>query len=183
MPTTEVPALPTSPDIAPVTAQDRQEVSDLMSRFYGNARTMRDFTELTPESMEVIYTLAYNFYNAGKYDEAEKIFRFLANLDHFERKYWKGLGASREGLQKFAEALQVYGYLGMMDIHDPYPALQAAKCFIALGKTAEAVSGLRAAAFNSENRPEHAELHEQATAMLAVVQEDAKSAPPAPATA
>jgi secretion system chaperone SscA len=176
MPTTEAPTTPTATDTAPVTAQDRKEVGDLLSRFYGNARTMRDFTELTPESMEVIYKLAYNFYNAGKYDEAEQIFRLLANLDHFERKYWKGLGASREGLQKFEDALQVYGYLGMMDIHDPYPALQAAKCFIALGKTAEAVSGLRAAAFNSKDLPEHAELHEQATALLSVAEENAKSA-------
>lgn len=146
--------------------QSEEEWKDVLEKFTANGRTFRDFTQLTPESMEVIYMVAYNQYNAGKYDEAEKVFRLLAMLDHFNAKFWKGLAASREGLRKYEEALQVYGYLGMLDIHDPNPPFAAARCFVALGKSAEAEAGLRAAVFNSADKPEHAQLHQQATGML-----------------
>lgn len=150
--------------------QNEAEWKDVLEKFGANGRTFRDFTQLTPESMEVIYMIGYNLYNSGKYPEAEKVFRLLAMLNHFEAKYWKGLGAAREGQKRHAEALEAYGYLGMMDIHDPYPPFQAAKCFIALGKVPEAEASLRAAIFNSTDKAEHAELHGQATGMLELVQ-------------
>jgi secretion system chaperone SscA len=150
--------------------QTEEEWKEVLQKFGANGRTFRDFTQLTPESMEVIYMVAYNQYNAGKFKEAESIFRLLAMLNHFEAKYWKGLGASREAKRDYAGALQAYGYLGVMDIHDPYPPFQAAKCFVALGKAAEAEAGLRAAVFNSENKPEHVALHLQAKGLLELVQ-------------
>jgi len=150
--------------------QTEAEWKDVLEKFTANGRTFRDFTQLTPDSMEVMYMVAYNQYNAGKYAEAEKVFRLLAMLNHFERKYWKGLAACREAQKKHEEALQAYGYLGVMDIHDPYPPFQAAKCFVALGKAAEAEAGLRAAVFNSTDKAEYADLHQQATGLLELVQ-------------
>jgi secretion system chaperone SscA len=149
--------------------QTEEEWKEVLQKFTANGRTFRDFTQLTPESMEVIYMVAYNQYNAGKFKEAESVFKLLSMLNHFERKYWKGLGAAREARHDFEGALQVYGYLGVMDIHDPYPPFHAAKCFVALGKAAEAEAGLRAAVFNSENKPEHAALHVQAKGLLELV--------------
>ncbi len=152
-----------------------EEWKDMLNKFSANGRTFRDFTQLTPESMEVIYMVAYNQYNAGKYDEAEKVFRLLAMLDHFQAKYWKGLAACREGLKKYEEALQAYGYLGIMDMYDPYPPFQAARCFVALGKAPEAEASLRAAVFNSADKPEHVNLHRQATGLLELLQKAKQS--------
>jgi secretion system chaperone SscA len=161
----------TAPDsVFEALPQNEAEWKDLLEKFTANGRTFRDFTQLTPESMEVIYMVAYNHYNAGKYDEAEKIFRLLAMLNHFERKYWKGLGAAREAQKKYEEALQAYGYLGITDVHDPYPPFQAAKCFVALAKPAEAEAALRAVVFNTTEKPEHAQLHQQAKALLDLVE-------------
>ncbi len=169
MPTTE-----TAPEHNPISEvlpfQNEQDWKDIFEKFGPNARTFRDFTQLTPESMEVIYMVAYNQYNAGKFADAEKVFRLLAMLNHFERKYWRGLAASREAQKKYEDALQAYGYLGMMDIYDPVPSFHAAKCFVALGKAAEAEAALRAAVFNSDNKPDHASLHQQAKVLLGLVE-------------
>ena len=160
----------TNPIFEALPFHTEEEWKDVLEKFTANGRTFRDFTQLTPESMEVIYMVAYNQYNAGKYADAEKVFRLLAMLNHFERKFWKGLAASREAQKKYEEALQAYGYLGIMDVYDPFPPFHAAKCFIALGKGAEAEASLRAAVFNSENKPEHASLHHKAVDLLDLVQ-------------
>lgn len=162
-----------TPSLLPATAthSDAEEIKDL---FLKNARTFQDFTALTPDSMEIIYLVAYNHYNAGKYEDAEKVFRLLTTLNHFERKYWKGLGAARESMKQFEPALQCYGYLGMMDVNDPYPAFKAAQCLLALGRAKEGESGLIAAVFNSANKEEHAELHAQAKGLLELIQAAAR---------
>jgi type III secretion system low calcium response chaperone LcrH/SycD len=171
MSTTEI-----NPVLEALPFQNEAEWKETLEKFTANGRTFRDFTQLTPDSMEVIYTVAFNLYNSGKYEDAEKVFRLLCMLDHFERKYWKGLGASREALSKHELALQVYGYLGVTDIHDPYAPFQAAKCLTALGKVADAESALRAAVFNSANKPEFTELHAQAKGLLELVEKTRQQA-------
>ena len=163
-----------APDLMPF--QTEEEWKDALEKFTANGRTFRDFTQLTPESMEVIYMVAYNHYNAGKYTEAESVFRLLATLNHFERKYWKGLAAAREAQKKYEDALQAYGYLGITDVHDPYPPFSAARCFVALGKTPEATAGLRAAVFNSADKPEHIPLHQQAKGLLELLEKTQQEA-------
>jgi type III secretion system low calcium response chaperone LcrH/SycD len=164
----------TSPAATESSDTPEMGVDEMITKFLRNGRTMRDFTALTPESMEVIYSMAYTLYNAAKFREAEKIFKLLANLEHFERKYWKGLGAAREGLKNYKGALLVYGHLGAMDVNDPYPAFQAAKCFMALDKAGEAKAALRAAVFNSTNQPDHAALHESAKTLLELLENAAQ---------
>jgi secretion system chaperone SscA len=149
---------------------DEQELKSFLERFGANGRTFRDFTQLTPQSMEVIYMVAFNQYNGGRYDEAEKVFRLLSTLNHFEPKYWMGLGASREMQKKYAEALKAYSFLTVLDMRNPVPAFHGAKCFLAMGKTEEAIAGFRAAVFNSKGVTEHADLQRQAEGMLQVLE-------------
>jgi type III secretion system low calcium response chaperone LcrH/SycD len=152
-----------------------EEMMDLLNKFGANGRTFRDFTELTPESMEVFYMVAFNHYNAGKYEDAANVFRLLCTLDHFEIKYWKGLAASRENMKDYNGALQAYGYLTLMDVHDPYPSFHGAKCLLALGRTADAESGLLAAIFNSQGKEQFADLHQQAVNLIEVIEKGKKS--------
>jgi type III secretion system low calcium response chaperone LcrH/SycD len=143
-----------------------EEWQNFYEKFGANGRTFQDLTQLTPQSMEVIYMVAFNQYNAGKYDEAEKIFQLLSVLNHFDRRHWTGLGASRENQGKYEEAVKAYGFLAVLDMHDPQPPLLAAKCFLALGRTTDAESALHAAVFNSEGKADHVETKQQAQNLL-----------------
>lgn len=174
--------MPTDTDIAAEAEEatggfpfgSEQELKSFLERFGANGRTFRDFTQLTPQSMEVFYMVAFNQYNGGRYDEAEKVFRLLSMLNHFEPKYWMGLAASREMQGKHEEALKAYSFLSILDLRNPVPAFHGAKCFLALGKTDEALSGFRAAIYNSKDKPEHAALLQQAEGMLAVLESNLK---------
>ena len=145
------------------------EMMDFFKKFGSNGRTFQDFTALTPESMEVLYSVAYNYYTAGKYDDAENVFQLLSVLNHFDRKYWKGLAASRENQGKFEDALKAYGYIAILDIYDPYAPFHAGKCLIGLGRTNEAESALSAAIHNAGDKAEHADLKAEAEGLLKVL--------------
>lgn len=155
--------------------ETESEWKDFFEQFGANGRTYQDFTQLTPDSMEVIYLAAYNQYNAGRYEDAEKIFQLLSVLNHFEKKYWLGLGAAREMQKKYEEALKAYTYLGLQDLHAPLAPFHAAKCFIAIGKLDEAESALRAAHVNSKDKSEFIEIHQQAEGLLLMLEKNKKS--------
>lgn len=146
--------------------QTAEEWQDFYQKFGANGRTFRDFTQLTPESMEAIYMIAYNQYNGGKYEDAERIFQLLSFLDHFDERYWLGLGAARERLKKYEDAIKAFTFLNVLNLDNPQPALLIAKCHMAQGKAEDAQGALHACVFMSGDKPEYAELKQQAQNLL-----------------
>ena len=143
-----------------------EEWNNFYQKFGENGRTFQDLTSLTPQSMEVIYMVAFNHYNAGKYEDAERIFQLLSVLNHFDKRFWTGLGASREMQKKYDEALKAYTYLAVLELRDPLPPLLAAKCYMAMGKAKDAEGALHACIFNAGEAPQHAELKSQAQTLV-----------------
>lgn len=153
-----------------------EDWKNFFEKFGTNGRTYQDFTNLTPQSMEVIYMVGYNQYNAGKYDEAERIFQLLAVLNHFDRRYWTGLGASRELQKKYDTAIKAYTFLAMLDLEDPHPPLLMAKCYLAQGNVKDAEGALHACTFVARKKPEHAEICQQAEDLLELLSKNEPSA-------
>jgi type III secretion system low calcium response chaperone LcrH/SycD len=113
-----------------------------------------DVRGISQDAMEGVYGLAYNEYNAGRFQEAESVFKLLCLLNHLERKYWIGLGAARKGLKRYQGAVDAFGLAGMLDLSDPQPPLYAAECLILLGQPDEAKSGLETALNACGGKPE-----------------------------
>jgi secretion system chaperone SscA len=160
--------------------ETEEEWAEFFKNFGSNGRTMKDFTNLSPESMEVFYMVAYNQYNAGQYAESSKVFQLLAALDHFDKRFWMGLGSSRAMEGNHDDAIKAYGYLGFLDVTDPVPPFHCARSFMAKGKIKEAESALRATIANSEGKPEHADLKQQAVHTLELLQQGQKEVSTAP---
>lgn len=146
-----------------------EEWREFYEKFGANGRTFRDFTNLTPQSMEVIYMVAFNQYNAGKYDDAERIFQLLSVLNHFDRRFWTGLGAAREMQKKYDDAIKAYAYLAVLDLENPMPSLLCAKCYLSAGRVKDATDALQACIFTCKDKPENAEIKTQAENLLDIV--------------
>lgn len=151
----------------------QEEFAQIMHDFITNGKTIKDIKGLSWDDMEAIYTVAYNTYNSGDYEKAHKVFQFLCYFDHLEKKYWLGLGACRQLLKQYQEAVEAFTFAGMLDADDPRPPMQAAECHIALGNTDAAISGLYAAQEWSGDRPEYQQLKQRASAMSELLQESA----------
>lgn len=121
----------------------KEKIAEAAKQFM-NGATVKELKGITNEEMEAVYSLAYNYYRTGKFDEAEKLFNFLALFDHLNQKFWMGVGAVRQVKKDFSGAVQAYGYASFLDLSNPKPQLHAAECFLALGDKRNAASSLEA---------------------------------------
>ncbi len=108
----------------------------------GDGATLRAMRGLSDAEMEAIYAMGVNFYKAGNYEDAEKVFKFLVMFDHLNSRYWTAMGSLRQVQRKFAEALEAYKFASFLDLQNPKPMYYAAECYLALGQKPEAIMAL-----------------------------------------
>ncbi len=126
------------------TKTKEQEMLETAKKLAENVTTIRDTKGISTGEMEAVYSLGFNFYNTGRYDEAEKVFKFLVLFDHMTPKYWIGMGAIQQVRKNYDGAITSYGYASFLDLHDPKPQYLAAECFFAKGDKTNALSALEA---------------------------------------
>jgi len=123
---------------------NEDQIKEAAQKFATGFATMRELKGITKAEMEAVYSVGFNMYRTGRYDDAEKIFRFLVLFDHLEPKYWMGVGAIQQVRKDYNGALASYGYASFLDLQNPKPQLHAAECFLALGDKPNAASALLA---------------------------------------
>lgn len=92
--------------------------------------------------MEEIYSEAYRLYEEDVYLESSIAFRWLVLLNPYVAKYWKGLAASLQLLEKYEKALHGYAMAALLDADNPYPHFHAYECYDALNNTEDADKAL-----------------------------------------
>lgn len=151
---------PNNPEISP------EQLSELVQDFLVNQKSFKDLQGITDKEMEAIYATAYNFYSHGKFDRAKSIFLALSQLDHYQPKYWVGLGASRQMLKEYQPAIDAYGLAMLLDPNDPKPAFYASNCFMRLAQHDKAILALEAVIEVAEDNPDHKDIRSQAENLL-----------------
>lgn len=152
---------------------DESQLRALVDKFLTQGATFKQLKGFTEDEMEAVYTVAYNLFQNGKLDDADKVFRFLCFFDHLCQKYWLGLGMCRKAMKNYAGAIDAFGLAGILDIHDPRPAVLSAECHIQLGHRDEAISALNSAIGFGGDNSKYAALVDRAKMMLKVLEESA----------
>ena len=143
-----------------------EDLSDLIQHTLANNGTLKDIRGLTAEHMEAVYSVAYNLYEQGKYEDAHDMFSFLGLYDHLEKKYWVGLGACRQMMKRYDGAIEAYSMASMLDVDNPEMPLHAAECHLALGNLEGAESGAFAARHWANERGGFDEVRDRAEVLL-----------------
>ncbi|MEM9618034.1 MAG: SycD/LcrH family type III secretion system chaperone [Pseudomonadota bacterium] len=137
---------------------------------------LKDAHGLTDSSMEAVYEVAYNEFQANRFEEAHRLFVFLCMFDHLNEKYWMALGACRFGAQNYGAAAAAYGMAGMIDEADPNPPLRAADCYLADGDVDTAIEALDHAIKLCGGDPRHAAGRKRAEAIREMLSKNANAA-------
>ncbi|MFC6841802.1 type III secretion system translocator chaperone SicA [Xanthomonas theicola] len=100
--------------------------------------TLKEIHGISDEQMDGMYSLAYDFYNRGRLDEAEKLFRFLCIYDFYCVDFLMGLAAVYQLKQMHQKAADLYAVAYAQGDADYRPMLYAGQCQLAMGKSGKA---------------------------------------------
>lgn len=124
-----------------MTAERIKEALDLLMK----GGTFGDLHGFKPEDIEAVYSVGFASYQAGKFDEAETVFRFAVFYNHLEPKYLLALGAAQQAQRKYEEAIKTYAGIALIDLHEIRAYYHIAECLLALERRDEAVDMLKEA--------------------------------------
>lgn len=119
-------------------------IGELVTDVLTGRTDLADAIGLTDADLEVIYSLGYGFYNAGQYDDALTVFRFLCLHRYTDKRFWFGLGATAQMKGEDEFALRAYAMSGLIDEKDPQVPLRAAEVMIRKGDKQNARAALEA---------------------------------------
>lgn len=103
-----------------------------------NGTTLKDEGAIPEGFMEGIYSFAYDFYQKGKLDEAEAIFKFLCLYDFYNVDYIMGLAAVKQLKKQYQAAIDLYALAYMNANNDYRPVFYAGQCNLSLGEKGKA---------------------------------------------
>ncbi len=153
---------------------DTAKVAEGINAIIKDGATLKQLKGVTNDELEAVYSLAFGYYQTGKYEDADKLFQFLVLFDHLNAKYWYGLGAVQQVRKDYASAVASYGYSSFLNLENPKPQLHAAECFLALGDRRNAASSLEALdAYCPKNTEEGREYRAKAAELRKLVGEEA----------
>src|ERR1700750_2614341 len=84
-----------------------ETISSIVSALVGGA-TLKEIHGVPDNVMEGIYAHAYQFYQAGRLDDAEVFFRFLSVYDMSNPEYLMGLAATLQQKKQYQQAIESY---------------------------------------------------------------------------
>ncbi|WP_038172576.1 MULTISPECIES: SycD/LcrH family type III secretion system chaperone [Vibrio] len=141
------------------------QAEELMS-FLEQGGTIKMLHDVSTDTIEHIYAVGYNVFQSGKVEQAAQVFQLLSMLDHYQARFFIGLGAARQELGEYLQAIDAYSYAALMDINDPRPPFHSAQCHLKLEQFIEAESGFYRAKEVSAGQSNYADLHKRADIML-----------------
>lgn len=152
------------------TTSDKSEIqAEDIIQFWDEGGTLKMLHDVSDDTIEHIYAVGYNFFHSGKVEQAAKVFQLLSMFDHYQARFFIGLGAARQEMGEYLQAIDAYSYAALLDINDPRPPFHAAECHLELDHLTEAESGFYSAKEMSAGKSEYENLHQRAGIMLEAV--------------
>lgn len=145
--------------------KSEETVKNILSSALKKGIMPKTALKLTDDTMEAIYTQAYNLYNQGKFRDASYIFRLLMLLDFTTPKYVLGLAACAHRVKDYTNAANLYYLCAALDPSNPMPHFHAADCYMQLGAIGIASYSLGLAIETAGIQPQYEIIKERAQLM------------------
>jgi len=121
----------------------KKQIESIVRKIRSNsALAPLDIMELSDKDLDLIYSMAHTFYDAGKYEKAKALYLKLIFTAPFVAAYWKALGCTSQMQNETKECVIYYSVALLIDPSDPSLHLYAAKALIDLNRFEEARGAL-----------------------------------------
>ncbi|WKX25750.1 type III secretion system translocator chaperone SicA [Tatumella ptyseos] len=118
--------------------EEIERYSNSLIEVIQNGATLKDVQGVSNDTMQDIYTLAYEAYQRGNLDDAESLFRFLCIYDFYNSEYPMGLAAVLQLKKSYSKAIDFYALAYSLSKEDYRPMLYAGQCNLMLRQVIQA---------------------------------------------
>lgn len=126
----------------------------------------KDSLGIDQKEARAIYERAFQFYQAGKYEEARELFLALLIYNHQNPAFLFGLAGCYFMLKDYELAAQLYVVSGQEEGNNPIPFYYAAKSYELIPDLASAALILPTVVETAGNNPLYQEIKNRALLML-----------------
>lgn len=148
-----------------------QATQDLINRLTKQGTIPRDALGMDSETIEGLYSQAYQHYNTGHYKESARLFHMLQLLDPVESKFGIGLGACYQMMEDYGNAIVTYNMVNIIDPETPVTHYHTSDCYLKMHLSAAAIGELEMAVELCGDKPEYATMKGRALLMIQSIKE------------
>ncbi len=145
----------------------KEEIQKMIGAFMQGV-PLGEIVNLNPDTLEALYGLGFNLYEAKNYTDAHTVFQALCMYKHNEYRFLMGLAACKQALKEYQAAIDMYGFAIVASmINNPEPFYYSVFCLLKLNRKQEAIDILNAIPdVCEENNAEHAAFKTKAKDLL-----------------
>lgn len=131
-------------------AVDDDQFATIIS-YLSSGGSLAEANKISRSSLEATYSVAYNQYTSGHYEEAAKAFQYLCFYDQWNPRNFLCLGACLQMLHLYGQAIENYAFAFRLDASNPLPLIYIADCNLALNRVEKAVETYKTALKHAED--------------------------------
>ncbi len=146
--------------------QFRQILGDVVTK----GLSIMEAIKFPPGLVELIFSYANDLYSAGKYEDANKLYYFVVQLNPKDPRFPFAYAASFHKLKKFNEAAGFYLISGNSNPEDPLPWFHCADCYIQMHELDVAKVMLEKTIMVAQDSLEHEKIKQQAAGLISAIE-------------
>lgn len=146
--------------------KQKEKLEEVLIKYFTEGGTLASHMGFDKASLEHLFRQAELYYNSGKYNEADKIFRLLMLWNGADLRYFIGVAACAQMNKDYKEAIIWYLAAVLVDPKSPYPWFYMSGCYEKLDEIPLTIDSLENAVQKSGNNPVYKELKEKAMSLL-----------------
>ncbi|HRD55390.1 MAG TPA: SycD/LcrH family type III secretion system chaperone [Parachlamydiaceae bacterium] len=151
---------------------DPEEGKAVLTKIMKDHMSPKDAMGFNPDFFESVYVIAYNLFQAGKYEEATGILRLLVFFDPKNAAFSMALASSLHKQKEYMEAIQSYIATTLLDKATPFPFFHASDCFLKENNLPGAIIMLKMMLKRIANQPKYAALKEKAELSISSLEKE-----------
>jgi tetratricopeptide (TPR) repeat protein len=129
---------PAAPDAATLSPNGSDTIEAAMTRLREGLSSLSLTSRFSREELDTIYSLAWSHLHRDQNDTALRLFLFLTDHASTDALYLMGLGVCLQRLERHAQALQVFSWIGMLHSENIEASLRSAECLLSLRQREQA---------------------------------------------
>lgn len=147
-------------------AKQKEKLQEVLTKYFSEGGTLASHMGFDKNALEYLYGQAEFYYNSGKYNEADKLFRLLMLWNGGDLRYFLGVGACAQMNKDYKEAIIWYLAAVLIDPKSPYPWFYMSGCYEKLDEIPLTIDSLENVVEKAGNNPAYKEMKEKATSLL-----------------